>query len=107
MSFLKESHIKSVSTDAIDHSETTMNNVWTAYPLYDQSRRSNMSLYFDEACKLSFLARDVSLNLSRPAMDRKVKQAMYIQLIQWEKERPREFDVQEGVVPYILVLRWV
>lgn len=107
MSFLKQTHIENVNVDPVDRYETPEDELWTPYPLQNQPRKSYMSLYFDEACKLSYIARDVSWDVSHPHKDVKPKQEMFTRLLQWEKELPRFFDSVKEAAPYISMLRFV
>lgn len=107
MNFLRQSHIKSVSVDHIGHDETPAEELWTPYPVQRQPRPCHMSRYFDEACKLSYIARDISWNMSCTHEDAKLKQEMYGRLRDWERELPRIFNPNEKPAPYIIILRLV
>lgn len=63
-----------------------------------------MSLYFDEACKLSYIARDVSAEFSGAKDDPVPKEKMLARLFQWEKERPQFPDPTGVPAPHILLL---
>ncbi|KAJ5642809.1 pathway-specific regulatory protein [Penicillium lividum] len=103
--FLKKSHIKSVNVDHIDIEDTREERRWTPYPISRELQSSNLSLYFNEACKLSYIARDVSWDMSRTHKNLKLKQEMYDRLQKWEKERPQIFELINKPAPYIIVLR--
>lgn len=107
MNFLRPSHIKDVNVDRIDRDETPADELWTSYPIQRAPRNSYMSLYFDESCKLSYIARDMSWEMPRALRDVKVKQEMYSRLHEWESELPRIFEPSESPAPYILILRCV
>ncbi|OQD70217.1 hypothetical protein PENDEC_c025G02945 [Penicillium decumbens] len=105
MKFLRESHIKEVNVDRIDRDETPAEELWTPYPMQKEPRRSNMSLYFDESCKLSFIARDASGEMPRAPQGVKLKEEMYDRLQKWERELPRIFESRLCPAPYIFILR--
>lgn len=107
MNFLRQSHIKSVSLDRISRDETPPEELWTPYPMQSAPRPSHMSWYFDEACKLSFIARDASWDISRTYKDVGIKQELYDRLCKWERELPKVFDPKEMPAPYIIILRYV
>ncbi|KAJ5644224.1 pathway-specific regulatory protein [Penicillium longicatenatum] len=68
-------------------------------------RPSHIKDYFDESCKLSFIARDTSWKVPHSLEDVEVKQGIYNRLRQWKKELPQVFELKEKPAPYILVLR--
>ncbi|KAJ5935953.1 pathway-specific regulatory protein [Penicillium verhagenii] len=103
--FLRKSHIKSVNVDHIDNDKTREDEQWTPYPIRGELRSSHLSLYFNEACKLSYIARDVSWDMSRTHNNLKFKQEMYDRLRKWEKECPHFFESTSKPAPYIIVLR--
>ena len=107
MNFLRQSHIKSVSLDRISRDETPTEEMWTPYPKQSAPHQSNMSWYFDEACKLSYIARDASWDISRSYKRESLKQELYGRLCKWERELPRSFDPKEMPAPYIIILRYV
>lgn len=106
MNFLRRSHVKNVSLDSISRDEMLPEEMWMPYPKRTGPRQSNMSLYFDEACKLSFIARDASWEISRAHRDG-TKQELYGRLCKWERELPRVFDLKETPAAYIIILKYV
>ncbi|PWY67625.1 pathway-specific regulatory protein [Aspergillus sclerotioniger CBS 115572] len=107
--FLRPSRVSSVSVERIDRNDTALSDMWTPYPVSNVSRPSYLSLYFDEACKLSFIARDISWNLSRTDTagidpDQR-KQDLYDQLCEWEGNLPDTFDPTGQPAPHLLLLR--
>ncbi|KAJ5128832.1 hypothetical protein N7526_006998 [Penicillium atrosanguineum] len=105
MNFLRQSQIKRVSLDRISRSETLAEELWIPYPEQGSPRRSNMSWYFDEACKLSYIARDTSWNIARTDEDGNIKKELYKRLSTWERELPDTFEMIEKPAPYIVILR--
>lgn len=106
MNFLKRSQIKIVNLDRIARDETLPHEVWTPYPKRGNLRQSYLSQYFDEACRLSFIARDASWNILRTD-DGSIKRELYRRLCEWEKELPSTLKLKEDPAPYILILRFV
>ncbi|KAJ5595139.1 pathway-specific regulatory protein [Penicillium hispanicum] len=105
MNFLKASHIKSVNVDPISRGETQPDELWIPYPLQADPQPSYMSLYFDEACRLSYIARDTSWEILRAHEDDNFKQKQYRRLCEWERNLPAIFEPEKMPTPYILVLR--
>lgn len=70
-----------------------------------------MNQYFDEACTLSYIARDISRSAQiavQKELDlNKVKQDVYNRLRQWEKDLPEIFNPEGRPAPHILLLRFV
>ncbi|KAJ5890291.1 pathway-specific regulatory protein [Penicillium tannophilum] len=104
MNFLKRSQIKIVNLDRISRDETLPQAMWTPYPKKGNRRQSHMSQYFDEACRLSFIARDASWNLLRND-DGSIKRELYRRLCEWEEALPSILKQIEDPAPYILILR--
>jgi hypothetical protein len=105
MNFLKKSLIQTVNVDRIPRDEDAVNDMWTPYPDQISPRRSYMSSYFDEACKLSYIARDTSWAVLDTYKDYQLKNKLLGRLREWEKSLPQEFEPEEMPAPYILVLR--
>lgn len=70
-----------------------------------------MNQYFDEACNLSYIARDISQSAKiaeETDLDlNQVKQDVYNQLRQWEINLPEIFNPERHPAPHILLLRFV
>lgn len=70
-----------------------------------------MNQYFDEACNLSYIARDISQSAKiaeETDLDlNQVKQDVYNQLRQWEIDLPEIFNPERHPAPHILLLRFV
>ncbi|KAE8416429.1 hypothetical protein BDV36DRAFT_205806 [Aspergillus pseudocaelatus] len=107
--FLKPSRVSSVSLDRIDPNETGAGDLWVPYPTDKRPRQSWLSQYFDEACKLSYLARDISRHLYHETTTRadqyRQKQEFYNKLRQWEHALPDKFRTVKRSPPHILLLR--
>lgn len=107
MNFLRKSHIKDVNVDRIDRDDTPAQGLWTPYPIQRKARNSYMSMYFDEACKLSYIARDTAWEMPRALKDVKLKHEVYGRLQEWRRKLPRIFEPRENPAPYILILWFV
>lgn len=57
--FLKPSRVQEVSVHRLPREENGQED-WAPYPISSQPRPSYMNQYFDEACSLSYIARDIS-----------------------------------------------
>ncbi|KAJ5110686.1 pathway-specific regulatory protein [Penicillium argentinense] len=105
MNFLKNSRIKSVNLSRISRDDTQHDELWIPYPLQAEPRWSYMSLYFDEACSLSYIARDASWEVMRTNKDDRAKRALYDRLCDWDRNLPTVFQSEKMPAPYILILR--
>ncbi|KAL4903061.1 hypothetical protein BDW74DRAFT_56167 [Aspergillus multicolor] len=108
--FLRKSSVNDVSIARIDRDLSKPWDTWAAYPLNKPSRPSWLSQAFDEACRLSYIARDMSRTLSPKATNSAVntpeqKQALYNKLRHWEENLPATFSLHEKPAPHILLLR--
>ncbi|GKZ81166.1 hypothetical protein AnigIFM56816_005678 [Aspergillus niger] len=107
--FLRPSRVRSVNVEPIERDDANTSERWTPYPISPTVRPSYLSQYFDEACKLSFIARDISWNLSRTdrsgAEPDQRKQELYDQLSVWESNLPECFDPATRPAPHLLLLR--
>ncbi|KAB8264774.1 hypothetical protein BDV32DRAFT_75403 [Aspergillus pseudonomiae] len=107
--FLKPSRVSSVSLDRIDPNETGAGELWVPYPTDKRPRQSWLGQYFDEACKLSYLARDISRHLyheTTTGTDQfRQKQVFFNKLRQWERALPDNFQVFKSPPPHVLLLR--
>ena len=99
-----------MSVEQIDRNENDETDVWTPYPLDRGASPSWMSQYFDEACKLSRIARDIS-RILRPVQDpgrdmNEPKGELYEDLHRWEEELPEEFALDKRPASHIILLRF-
>ncbi|KAJ5143224.1 pathway-specific regulatory protein [Penicillium bovifimosum] len=104
--FLKPTRVHAVSVDRIQTGDPR--DEWTPYPISSYAKPSWMALYFDEACNLAYIARDISKSLSTAQQEgidtQKAKQDMYDRLRQWEMNLPISFRLCERPAPHILLL---
>ncbi|KAJ5571668.1 pathway-specific regulatory protein [Penicillium sp. DV-2018c] len=104
--FLKPARVQSTSVDRIFKIDA--GDDWMAYPISSQVKPSHMTRYFDEACNLTYIARDISTNLSaaqQKGIDtNNTKQELYDRLCQWETNLPSIFRLSEEPAPHILLL---
>lgn len=108
--FLRPCRVLEVSVEQIDRDETDEMDLWVAYPINKEARRSWMSQYFDEACRLSTIARDISrifLPDQDPGFDiYEHKRVLYDKLRQWDQELPKCFSPAERPAAHIILLRF-
>ncbi|RAH78941.1 hypothetical protein BO86DRAFT_402285 [Aspergillus japonicus CBS 114.51] len=106
--FLKPSRVNSVSIDRIARDDAGAGDIWTPYPLRRPARLSYLSQYFDDACQLSDIARDISRSLSKegnsaPGYNQR-KRELYLRLRKWQRGLPPCFDPAEKPAPHIILL---
>ncbi|KAL3430981.1 hypothetical protein BDV09DRAFT_188809 [Aspergillus tetrazonus] len=108
--FLRKSAVKDVSIPRLDRETSKPSDKWVAYPLNKPDRPSWLSQAFDEACKLSYIARDMSSTLIPKADDpsgntAEQKRELYNKLRHWEENLPATFSLAERPAPHIILLR--
>ncbi|KAL4976891.1 hypothetical protein BDW66DRAFT_159327 [Aspergillus desertorum] len=108
--FLRKSLVDDVSVAPIDRDASGPSDVWVAYPLNRPNKPSWLSQTFDEACRLSYIARDMSRMLSPKASDPtgntpEQKRELYNKLRDWEENLPATFMMKEKPAPHIILLR--
>ncbi|KAL2830475.1 fungal-specific transcription factor domain-containing protein [Aspergillus cavernicola] len=107
--FLRPSRVADVSIERIDRDASKFTDLWIPYPLHRVPRPSWLSQCFDEACGLSYIARDISRTLTPNSETnsnvRKQKQMLHKQLQQWEANLPAIFMPTEKPPPHIILLR--
>lgn len=76
---------------------------WRPYPTHRQSRPSEISLYFDEACNLSSIARDISRSMFGGERSQQLsREDLYERLMRWKESLPNEFE--DGMPPHLILL---
>ncbi|KAL4993504.1 fungal-specific transcription factor domain-containing protein [Aspergillus recurvatus] len=108
--FLRKSLVNRVSIPQLDRDESKPSDKWVAYPLNRPDRPLWLSQAFDEACKLSYIARDMSRTLSPKAHGSagntiEQKRELYSELRRWEENLPATFAMSEKPAPHIILLR--
>ncbi|KAL3474810.1 fungal-specific transcription factor domain-containing protein [Aspergillus californicus] len=107
--FLRPSRVMDVTIDRIDRDESKFTDLWVPYPLDRVPRPSWLSQCFDEACGLSYIARDISRTLSPNSETdvnvRRNKRDLHNKLRQWESNLPATFALGEKPPPHIILLR--
>ncbi|KAH2331674.1 hypothetical protein KXV44_006101 [Aspergillus fumigatus] len=107
--FRKPSKIHRVCVKRIDRDESQPSEQWVPYPTGRAPRPSFLSQYFDEACRLAFIARDVSHHLYQDpkpdATHHEQKRELYDRLQEWEAQLPGFFDPAGKPLAHILSLR--
>ncbi|OQE17676.1 hypothetical protein PENFLA_c023G08397 [Penicillium flavigenum] len=107
--FLKPSRVNEVTVDRIQRGVEASDETWTPYPISSYTRPSYLNIYFDEACNLSYISRDISRSVQIAQQagfnPNEVKQENYNRLCQWEANLPSAFNPRERPAPHILLLR--
>ncbi|KAJ0419519.1 hypothetical protein BJY00DRAFT_153808 [Aspergillus carlsbadensis] len=107
--FLRPSRVTEVSVHRSDRNTSGSTDLWIPYPIDRRPRPSWLSQCFDEACNLSYIARDISRVLGAGAKrDENIpdrKEEFYNQLRQWKASLPPGFDPARKPAPHIIVLQ--
>jgi hypothetical protein len=102
--------VNEVSVDRIE-AVNGDDELWMPYPIPSHNRPSHMSIYFDRACDLSYIARDISRTVSMTQQgknDKKIaKEENYHRLCEWKSSLPEAFNSSEKPAPHILLLEFV
>lgn len=111
--FLRPSLIDHVNMARIDRSPLEDQSLWRPYPTHREARPSLLSVYFDEACNLSTIARDISRSMfadhrvstALGPTHRQSREALYDRLHHWHDLLPEDLDVRYRPAPHILLLK--
>ncbi|KAL2784250.1 pathway-specific regulatory protein [Aspergillus keveii] len=107
--FLRPSRVTQVSLERSDRNLSDSTDIWIPYPIDRRPRPAWLSQCFDEACELSFIARDISRVLGAGAKREgnipERKEGFYNQLRQWKANLPVTFDPNRKPAPHIIVLQ--
>ncbi|KAJ5389146.1 uncharacterized protein N7496_000214 [Penicillium cataractarum] len=108
--FLRSSLINHVNMPRIDRDHLEDQSLWMPYPSHRDTRPSYLSVYFDEACNLSTISRDISRsmfageNTVLEPLQRQSRDALYERLKRWDELLPEIFD-WEKVAPHVILLK--
>ncbi|KAJ5559293.1 hypothetical protein N7535_009521 [Penicillium sp. DV-2018c] len=111
--FLRPSLIDNVNMPRIDVNPSEDQTFWRPYPTHRDPRSSFFSQYFDEACNLSTIARDISRsmfashrgsNALSPAK-RQSREELYDRIRRWHDLLPEDFGVRYRPAPHIILLK--
>ncbi|KAJ5782086.1 hypothetical protein N7457_003860 [Penicillium paradoxum] len=111
--FLRPSLIDHVNMARLDVNQSEDQTLWRPYPTHRNPRPSFFSQYFDEACNLSTIARDISRSMfanhrSSTALgpiQRQSREELYDSLRRWHELLPEDFDVRYRPAPHIILLK--
>ncbi|KAI1833065.1 transcriptional regulator family: Fungal Specific TF [Penicillium roqueforti] len=112
-SFLRPSLIDHVNMARLDINQPEDKALWQPYPTHRDPRLSFFSQYFDEACNLSTIARDISRNMfadhrSKTGLGpihRQSREDLYDRIRRWHDLLPEDFDVRYRPAPHIILLK--
>ena len=112
-SFLRPSLIDHVNMARLDINQPEDKALWQPYPTHRDPRLSFFSQYFDEACNLSMIARDISRNMfadhrSKTGLGpihRQSREDLYDRIRRWHDLLPEDFDVRYRPAPHIILLK--
>ncbi|QGA12441.1 hypothetical protein EYB26_000085 [Talaromyces marneffei] len=109
--FLKPCRIKNVRlsrTPALSIERDA--DCWTTYPSQKPPRKGFFVTYFDKACTLSEIARDISITLFADEIDDDKERlsaavnSLYTRMKKWHESLPEEFHMSKKPAPHILLL---
>lgn len=109
--FLRPCRVNEVSIDRIARDDSDKDEQWVPYPIDGQARPFWMSEYFDESCRLSYIARDIchiyheNVEPGIDVVER--KEHFYKSLRQWESELPTKFSDTKTLAPHFVLLKFV
>lgn len=111
--FLRPCLIDHVNIPRVDGSFGEDKSLWRPYPTHREQCASFRSVYFDEACNLSTIARDVSRSMfanGRSAnvvqsVQRQSREDLYDRLRRWHELLPETLEVTEKQPPHIILLK--
>ncbi|QQK43763.1 C6 transcription factor, putative [Penicillium digitatum] len=112
-SFLRPSLIDHVNMARIDINQSEDQSLWQPYPTHRDPRPSFFSQYFDEACNLSTIARDISRsmfadhrsNIALGPIHHQSREDLYDRICRWHELLPEDFDVRYRPAPHIILLK--
>ena len=108
--FLRPSLINNVNLNRIARDTSFADDIWIPYPSHRSARPAYLSQYFDEACNLSEMAKDISRRLfsgdtGGVARKRQVREGLYERLKRWYAALPEILGPGRKPPPYIILLR--
>lgn len=110
--FLKPCRIKNVRlsrTPALSIERDA--DYWTPYPSQKPPRKAFFVTYFDKACTLSEISRDISTRLFADEIDDDKERlsaavdSLYMRMKKWHESLPEEFHISKKPAPHILLLQ--
>ncbi|KAJ5189883.1 hypothetical protein N7472_008897 [Penicillium cf. griseofulvum] len=112
-SFLRPSLIDHVNIARLDINQSEDKALWHPYPTHRDPRPSFFSQYFDEACNLSTIARDISRSMfadhrNSPSLGpiyRQSREDLYDRIRRWHDLLPEDFDTRYRPAPHIILLK--
>ncbi|OQE27014.1 hypothetical protein PENFLA_c006G04930 [Penicillium flavigenum] len=112
-SFLRPSLIDHVNMARFDINPSEDQALWEPYPTHRNPRPPFFSQYFDEACNLSTIARDISrsmfadhrTNTALVTIPRQSREDLYDRIRRWNDLLPEDFDVRYRPAPHIILLK--
>lgn len=111
--FLRPCLISNVNMPRPERNQMEDQCVWKPYPTHREARPSYLSLYFDEACNLSIISRDIShrmfangrLGIDRFEGHRQSREELYERLNRWHELLPKAFDDKSKPPPHVILLK--
>ena len=112
--FLRPSLIDHVNMARMDRTVPEDQSLWRPYPTHREARPSFFASFFDEACNLSTIARDISRSMfadhrvstALGSIHRQSREALYDRLRSWHELLPEDFDMRYKPAPHIILLKY-
>jgi hypothetical protein len=112
--FLRSSLIDHVNMARMERILPEDQSLWRPYPTHRDARPSFFTSYFDEACNLSIIARDISRSMladhrvstALGFIHRQSRKTLYDRLRGWHELLPEDFDVRYRPAPHIILLKY-
>jgi hypothetical protein len=111
---MKRNLVGRVNLDRFSRDMSDEEDLWIAYPTSRKARPSYMSQYYDEACNLCDIARDMSRSLftdeqslSSDRNQQQIREELFGRLRRWYDQLPATFDPSRQPPPHIITLRCV
>lgn len=115
--FLRPCLISHVNMPRPERSKAEDQSIWIPYPTHREARPSYLTLYFDEACNLSTIARDISRSMFAPERDsgftgfelvpRQSREELFERLKRWHDLLPGDFADYSKPPPHLVLLKSV
>lgn len=84
---------------------------WHPYPSQKPPRKAYFVTYFERACALSEISRDISTSLFSDKMNGNKERlsaavdSLYLRMREWYESLPEEFDMSRKPAPHMLLLQ--
>jgi hypothetical protein len=107
--FLRPCLIDHVNLPRVEDESSGGQLQWTPYPTHRKPRPSYLKPFFDGACNLSTIARDISRSMFAgdardESLQRQTREVLYERLLRWQALLPDAFASTDPP-PHIILLK--